>query len=308
MTVPALADVAYALAEPATSAGHLLDLYLPASSPGELRPLVIWSSGSGWLRDDGRVGASEVADFFTKAGYAVAGVSVRSSSQAIFPAQLHDVKAAIRWLRSHATEHRLDPSRFAIMGNSSGGWLTCMAALTGDVEELEGDIGVQDGSSAVQVAVDFYGPIDFLQMDAHMLDGGTAFNSRLELTGGHDDPGSPEALLVGAPIQARPDLVARANPITYVDRNHPPMMILHGQVDPIVPHHQSELLFAALERDGNEATFVSIPDVGHEHPYVRDASRADGYVVRATGAGRGAATSAPTWETIERFIAGAFRR
>jgi acetyl esterase/lipase len=259
------------------------------------------------LRDDGKHGASELAGFFTEAGYAVAGVSVRSSLQAVFPAQVHDVKAAIRWLRANASEYGLDPGRFAIMGNSSGGWLAAMAALTKGVDELEGTVGIAGPSSGVQVAVDLYGPTDFLQMDEHMIGGGVEWREYLGLEGGHVDPRSPESLLVGAPIETCPDLVARANPATYVRRGHPPLLIVHGQADPYVPHHQSELLYTAIERAGSEGTFVSIPDLGHALSFVTDPGAARGYVVRSTD-DRYATMPPPTWETIERFIAAALAR
>ena len=100
------------------------------------------------------------------AGYAVAGVSIRSSAQVVFPGQLHDIKAAIRWLRANAATYGLDASRIAIMGDSSGGWTTAMAALTGDAPELEGSVGVTGVRSDVRAAVAFYPPTDFLAMDA----------------------------------------------------------------------------------------------------------------------------------------------
>jgi acetyl esterase/lipase len=259
------------------------------------------------MRDDGKLGAEEVAAFFTGAGYAVAGVSVRSSAQALFPAQVHDAKAAVRWLRRHARDYGLDPNRFAIMGDSSGGWLASMVALTEGVPELEG--AAADGvSSRVQVAVDFFGPSDFLQMDAHMLGGCEAFRSFLGIEGCHDDPGSPESRLVGGQIETRRDACARANPITYVGPDAPPIMILHGRADPFVPHHQSELLYDALREHGNEAVFYSIPDVGHERPYVTEPERAAGYVAVATPASADAEHPEPTWEAIEGFIADVLSR
>ena len=229
---------------------------------------------------------------------------MRSSVQARFPAQLHDAKAAIRWLRAHAAEHRLDPGRFAIMGASSGGWLALMAAFTGDRPELEGGVGLSGPSSRVQAAVDLYGPTDFLQMDAHTIDR-ALFNRAFGISGGHDDPGSPESMLVGGPIRARPEAVRAANPITYLDGRAPPVAILHGTDDRFVPHHQSELLYAALRSSGATAVFFSIPGVGHAHPYLGDARAAAGHTVRWTRTGRETVTvgrPAPTWETIERLL------
>jgi len=285
-------DVRYGPAE----AGNLLDLY-PAQRASGPAPLVVWSSGSGWMRDDGKEGAAAVAAVLAPRGYAVAGVSVRSSAQATYPAQVEDALAALAWLRGHAGEHGLDGGRIALMGNSSGGWLAVMAGLRAE--------------PPVQAVVDFYGPTDFLQMDAHMPAEGAEFKAFLGIERCHDDPASPESRLVGGPIEDRREECARANPIAYVRRGAPPVLILHGQADPFVPHHQSELLFAALKEHGSEATFYSLPGVGHEHPYVADGGLAGAYVVRETRAGAERIVEGappPTWETIERFVSAALER
>jgi acetyl esterase/lipase len=111
-----------------------------------------------------------------------------------FAGQLYDIKAAIRWLRANADRYRLDPGRFALTGESSGGWTATMAGVTGDVRDLEGDIGVRGPSSRVQAVLPFYPPTDFLQMDAHMLQGCLPFNATFGLTDCHADPRSPESL------------------------------------------------------------------------------------------------------------------
>jgi fermentation-respiration switch protein FrsA (DUF1100 family) len=137
------------------------------------------------------------------------------------------------------------------------------------------------------------------------------FNRILNITDCHNDPLSPESRLVGCAIQTCPEQVAAANPITYVSDDDPPMAILHGQADPLVPHHQSELLYAALRETCNEAVFFSIPNVGHEHPYVTDPSRADGHTVRATRNCKERVSvdrPEPTWETLERFLHHALSR
>ncbi|WP_405060210.1 alpha/beta hydrolase [Kribbella sp. NBC_01505] len=257
-------DIAYAPAQPSSSRGHLLDLYVPSQHGTSKRPLLIFMGGSGWLRDDGKEEAQALAPYFNDAGYVVAGVSTRSSLQAQFPAQVHDVKAAIRWLRANAHTYGIDPSRFAVMGDSSGGWTAALAGVTGDVRRLEGNVGVTGVSSKVQAVVDIYGPTDFLQMDDHMLPGACAeFNQIFGLSNCHDDPGSAESLLVGCAIQTCPDRARAANPITYVSPNDPPFLIAHGQADTIVPHHQSELLIRALKHACRPATLYSVPGVGH---------------------------------------------
>jgi len=302
---PTLVAIPYAQAQPANGQGHLLDLYLPEGGDGPL-PVVIWTGGSAWLRENGRMRAGLVAEHLNPAGYAVAGVSIRSSGNAPFPAQLHDIKAAIRWLRSNAAEHRLDPERIAIMGDSSGGWTAAMAALTGDVPELEGEVGLREGSSAVRSAVAFYPPTDFLQMDAHALgecEGGVGKDDAFC----HDGPGSPESLLVGCLIQSCPESVQRANPLTYVSEADPPLLIFHGGSDPLVPFHQGELLYEALSAACRDATFVALPHAGHGPVagfLADDETRADA-TLRSTGsdcAQSGPQPFTPTWQTVIDFL------
>jgi acetyl esterase/lipase len=291
--------IEYAPADPPGSRGHTLDLYLP-DGPGPW-PLLIACGGSAFLDDGGSYYAAELAPWSTEAGFAVAGVCIRSSGQARFPAQVHDVKAALRWLRAHAAEHDLDAGRFAVMGDSSGGWTAAVAGLTADRPELEGLIGETGGSSRVQAVVDLYGPTDFLQMDVHMLPGACAsFNELMGLTDCHDDPASPESRLMGFPIQSRPDDVRAANPCTYASADAPPFLIAHGQLDALVPHHQSEVLYAALAAAGAEATFFSVPEVGHNKGIVSPA--VPEAVVRSTSTRGTEKEIRPTLDAIERFL------
>lgn len=116
---PTYPDLEYAPADPPGSNGHKLDLYIPADAKGPL-PVVVWTAGSAWMADTGKNGGGLVAQQLNPAGYAVAGVSVRSSSQTKFPGQLHDIKAAIRWLRANAMKYNFDSNHIAIMGDSSG--------------------------------------------------------------------------------------------------------------------------------------------------------------------------------------------
>lgn len=303
--VKATKDIAYAPAQPADSQGHLLDLYIPRSQRPV--PLVIFSGGSAWMADNGRQGADTVAAQLNPHGFAVAGVSVRSSAQARFPAQLYDIKGAIRWLRAHAQEYNLDPRRFAIMGDSSGGWTTAMAAVTGDIPRLEGDVGVRGPSSAVQAALPFYPPTDFSQMDAHMLDNCKVFNAALGLTDCHSDARSPESLLLGCPIKECPGKVAAANPLTYVTgRPLPPTLIFHGEQDPLVPYHQGRLLRDALASAGADVRMISLPHAGHGpiSGMLGDPdTRRDAYEETArNGHTTPARPVTPSWRTVLSFL------
>ena len=311
-------NITYYVPDTPTVNGNKLDLYLPTVPGAQRLPLLIWSSGSAWLSDNGRVGAAPIAAVFNQYGYAVAGVSVRSSSQAKFPGQLHDVRAAIRWLREHAADYNLDPNRFAIMGNSSGGWVASIAGTTSDIVRLPGETDVRGISSAVQAAVPFFPPTDFLQMDAWYVE-----HPEVVPFIRHDAPltplappwipifnASPESLLVRCTdslgrllgIQTCPAETQAANPITYVDGDEVPMLILHGESDPLVPNGQSVLLYEALRGAGNDATFISVPAAGHSVDQIIGAN--DFTVFRTNRGGQETVTTepAPTWENVEHFL------
>jgi acetyl esterase/lipase len=180
-----------------------------------------------------------------------ASIEYRLSQEAIFPAQIEDCKCAIRFLRAKANEYHLNPNRIGVWGHSAGGYLAALLGTSGGVKELEGKGGWQDYPSRVDAVVDCFGPTDFLQMDAA--------GSKMK----HDDPNSPESLLIGGPIQENKDKVAKANPITYVSADDPPFLILHGDRDPLVPLNQSELLADALKRAKVKVTFQAIAGAGH---------------------------------------------
>ncbi|UBU08659.1 cellulose binding domain-containing protein [Nonomuraea gerenzanensis] len=295
-----ITDVSYAPAQPAGSRGHMLDLYLPSTGVTP-RPLIIWHKGSAWTSDDGKDGADAIASVFNPLGFAVAGVSVRSSGQAIFPAQVHDIKAAIRWLRANAATYQLDPNRFAMVGDSSGGWLTEMATLSGGVASLEGTVGTTGVSSAVQVGLAFYSPTDFLQMNAQNLPSGGL---------DHNSPASPESLLVGCPIQTCPATVAQANPMTYVDGNDPPLMVLHGQADFLVPHGQSVLLYNRIKAACGDLTFVSVPGADHMLTQIMDPAHHGAETVYTTTDCTETVrtgTLNPTWANFATFLRGGLK-
>ena len=224
-----------------------LDLYLPKA--GTNLPLIINIHGGAF-----RAGSKDTGvplDYLSR-GYAVASINYRLSQHAVFPAQIEDCKAAVRWLRAQAPQYGLDPNRFAAWGQSAGGHLAAMLGTTGDARHF--DVGGHlDVSSRVQAVVDYFGPTDFLQMDPHRPPNGML----------HDPADSPESQLVGGPIQENKDKAARANPITYVTRNAPPFLICHGDADPLVPHHQSVLLEAALKQAGVPVTFYTVQGAGH---------------------------------------------
>jgi len=188
-------------------------------------------------------------------GFAVVDVGYRLSGESIFPAQVEDCKAAVRWVRANASKYGFDPNRIGAWGSSAGGHLVAFLGTAGDVREFDTKANAEY-SSRVQAVCDWFGPTDFVQMDKHSLKG-----SRLI----HDAPNSPESLLVGGPIQAEPyrSLARKANPITYVTKDDPPFLIMHGDKDMSVPLHQSELLYAALKKAEVDATMRVVKGAGH---------------------------------------------
>lgn len=224
-----------------------LDLYLPKDAKNA--PLVVMIHGGAF-----RVGSKEGENpvpMLTE-GYAVASINYRLSQHALWPAQIEDCKAAVRWLRANAAKYGIDANRIASYGQSAGGHLASMLGVMSDVRQFDVGENLKYSSKVIAVA-DFFGPTDFLQMDAHRLPNGMV----------HDTADSPESQLVGGAIQANKDKVARANPITYVSKGDPPFLIVHGDQDPLVPHHQSELLDAALKKAGVPVSFYTVPGGGH---------------------------------------------
>lgn len=248
--VRVLRDLAY------VADGHerqRLDLYLPEKAEGPL-PLIIWVHGGAW-KGGSKAGCPPARQGFVRRGYAVASVGYRLSGDARFPAQIEDCKAAVRWLRAHAGTYGLDPERFGVWGSSAGGLLVALLGTSGGEKAF--DVGAHlEQPSRVQAVCDYYGPTDFLQMDARARPG-APFR--------HDDAGSPESALIGGPVQENREKAARANPVTYVAGAGPlpPFLIVHGDSDPLVPHHQSELLFDALERAGATVRLHTIEGAGH---------------------------------------------
>ncbi len=230
---------------------HKLDLYLPEKAEGPL-PLIIWVHGGGW-QNGSKDGCPPLRAGYVAQGYAVASINYRLSGHAVFPAQIEDCKAAIRWLRAHAKDYSLDPQRFGVWGSSAGGHLVALIGTSGGVKEF--DVGANlDQSSRVQAVCDYYGPTDF-----------TVFVTTPGYES-HATDASPEAKLIGGAVMQNKDKAARVNPITYVSKGDPPFLVVHGGKDPTVPINQSQLLFDALKHSEVSVHFHTIHGAGHGGP------------------------------------------
>jgi len=248
-------NVAYAT----VSEAQKLDLYLPTGT-GPF-PLVIFVHGGAFKMGDKNMVGTDANAFLT-AGYAVASINYRLTGEAIFPAQIQDAKAAVRFLRANAEKYSLNPDKFVAWGASAGGNIVAMLGTTGDVAELEGaELGNPDVSSRVQAVIDWFGPIDFAQMDPQFAAGGVCDASAQS----HAAADSPESLLVGGALADKADVVKAANPITYVTSDDPPFFIQHGLKDCNVPPAQSQQLADALiPVIGAEKVSLSFfPEAGH---------------------------------------------
>jgi len=224
-----------------------LDIYLPKERSEKPLPLIVWIHGGAWL--GGSKGNCPAKHFLSK-GYAAASINYRLSQHAIFPAQIEDCKAAIRYLRANADKYGFDPNRFGVWGPSAGGHLAVLLGTSGDIKEFDKGENL-DVSSRVQAVCDYFGPTDFTLMNN--------FWSTMD----HDAADSPESKVIGGLVQQNKEKCQRANPITYVTSNDPPFLIVHGDKDPLVPHNQSEILYKALQKAGVKAKFHTVAGGGH---------------------------------------------
>ncbi|MHB9026828.1 MAG: alpha/beta hydrolase fold domain-containing protein [Armatimonadota bacterium] len=238
--VKSIRDIPYAHAGDTTL---LLDLYLPVKAHDPL-PVVVHIHGGSWSSGSK---SSSAAELLVTRGFAVASIDYRFSQEVIFPAQMHDCKAAVRWLRANAKKYGLNGARIGAWGTSAGAHLAALLGVSGGVPELEGRLGHPDQSSRVQAVCDFYGPSDLVS-----------------LVGAHgDDPRNAVSRLLGGAVNDNLDKAKAASPLTYVDKDDAPVLILHGDRDSVVPVSQSKLFHEALQKAGVESTLRIVPGAGH---------------------------------------------
>lgn len=273
----------------------VLDLYRP-TGPGTAAapklPVIVFLHGGGWTGGT-RTTGPDFKRFFAQDGFAMVSIEYRLAPSITFPANVEDVKTAVRWLRANADRLTLDANRIGLWGTSAGGHLAAVAALS-PKGMFEGQ-GHLDQSSAVQCVLDAYGPSLFTSMDAEAeLEKATlqplaaGLQNAPPMVGGvvtpagrgraagepgaargpaaamvHDVATSAESRLMGAPIQTIPDQVKAASPMTYVTRNAPPFLLMHGLADNAVPHQQSVLLYESLVKAGSDVTLRLVDGLPH---------------------------------------------
>jgi acetyl esterase/lipase len=250
----------------------VLDLYLPPDSDSATTafPVVLYVHGGGWMSGHTRHSGAfanwpKTLASIASNGYVVASVEYRLSGEAPFPAAFRDIQNAIRWLRSNASEYVIDKNRFVVWGGSAGGQLAALAATAcGDLQRSgssraqvteESDVTDREQhreSACIQGAVSWYGVLDFA---------GLLRTSAVET----DD--SPVPVVIARYLGCEPacnsEIVAAASPLEHVDSRDPPMLLIHGTGDAVVPVSQSERMQQAMRDAGAQAKLITIPDVGH---------------------------------------------
>ncbi|MEI6235369.1 MAG: alpha/beta hydrolase [Planctomycetota bacterium] len=220
-----------------------LDLARPATGDGPF-PCVLCIHGGGWATGS-KSGYDTMIKDFAKKGYVAATIEYRFAPMYKFPAQIEDVKCAVRYLRAHAKELHINTEKFGAMGESAGGHLSLMLGLMNKEDGCEGEAGCSDQSSKVQCVVNYFGPGDFL--------GTTELN--------------PTGRFIVANFLGTADvknpIVAKASPATYIDKNDAPVLTFHGSVDPLVPLKMSEHLHELLKKAGVEEKLEIQKDLGH---------------------------------------------
>lgn len=237
-----------------------LDLYLPPDT-SQAAPTTLFLHGGGWRRGTrhacGATFAGEQPNPFERvaaAGVAVASVDYRLSGEARWPAPLHDVKAAIRWLRLRAVELGVDAERIAVWGESAGGHLAALAGVTQQDPEFEGEAGTSGFPSSVSCVVAWYSPSDLAAMPRDLGSDPTDATTRA-------------AVMLGSSVAAAPELAAEASPISHVSSSAPPFLLLHGDSDTMVPVVQSQRFAGSLEAQGVEVEIEIFE--GADHMWLR---------------------------------------
>jgi acetyl esterase/lipase len=224
-----------------------LDVLRPRSAGKKLRPAIIYIHGGAWKYGDKAEGIPLLKSLVETGDYVGFTVAYRLSGTAPWPAQIHDCKAVVRWVRANAKKYRVDPDRIGVCGVSAGGHLVNMLGVTGDRKELEGDSGSPGVSSRVQCVVNNCGPTDLPHI-------------------GFKDPADDDLLatLFGGPLKEKAAEIKAASPIYYVHRGCPPFLHLHGTKDPIVNYESQAVAFhKALKKAGVDSTLVALEGGGH---------------------------------------------
>ncbi|NRB45285.1 MAG: alpha/beta hydrolase fold domain-containing protein [Verrucomicrobiales bacterium] len=229
-----------------------LNLLLPKSRKKKKLPALVYVHGGGWQNGNKDQGIARLVPFVESGEYVGISIGYRLSGEARWPAQIHDCKAAIRWVRGNAGNYGINPERIGIFGSSAGGHLVAMLGTSGEVKELEGTLGNHlTMKSRVHCVGNFFGPSALLEM--------SKFPSKID----HDAANSPESKLIGGALQKNKKKAIKASPINYVTKDDCPFIHVHGTDDQLVPYNQSVILHKKLLENGCDSILVTVNGGGH---------------------------------------------
>ena len=230
---------------------QMVDVYLPKKrTSNRLLPVVAFVHGGGWAAGTRQFFTERACDLAASGDYVSVGVGYRLTNEAHWPAQIHDCKAAIRWIRGHAQELNIDPNRIGVFGGSAGGLLVSLLGTSGNVTTLDGNLGsFTNLSSRVACVVNICGPCD---LTVPLCTGRTAAMIRSNVTG-----------LLGGPLPDKLDVAREASPITYISKETPPILTIHGKHDSLVDFQHSVRFDAALKQAGASSLLVPLEGVDH---------------------------------------------
>jgi len=237
------------------TARQVLDLYLPAArTTSAPLPVIVFIHGGGWVGGSRSAGRPVLQPYVASGDYAAVSVGYRLAGESVWPAQVHDCKAAIRWIRAHAGQYGLDPAKIGVMGTSAGGTLATLLGVSGGVADLEGAVGPDRGESSwVACVVNRFGRINFLA----------------EPESARSSPAQAGALagrlrlLFGGTLEEKAELARRASALNHLTADDPPILTVHGTADPLVPYVQAEELAAAAQRAGVSHDLLPMQGFGH---------------------------------------------
>lgn len=221
-----------------------LDLYLPEKRPEKPLPLIAYIHGGGW-EGGSKDEAGVTLQFMQQGGYAGASIGYRLTQEARWPAQIHDVKAALRWLKAHAAEHGIDPDKIALFGISAGGHLVSLLGTSAGVKDLEGAEAGPGELPRIACVANFCGPANFITFPGQ----GSIIDP--------EKPGTAIFKLFGGPLSQHLEEAKAASPVTYVSAGDPPFLHIHGTADKLVPYAQAEEFDAALDKAGVSSTLLT---------------------------------------------------
>lgn len=261
-SVTYMKNIPYAASE---NPRQMLDIMLPKEPKMTPLPVIVFIHGGAFRAGSKDTGLWRLRHFAESGNYACITINYRLTGESIWPTQIHDCKAAIRWIKANAKKYGMNPDKIGIWGSSAGGHLVAMLGTSAGVEAMDGKLGDHTGiSSKVTCVVDFFGPTDFPSMDK---------DAPPEARMRHGIAGSPESMLMGFTIDENPKGAAVASPITYITPDDPPILIVHGTKDPIVPYPQSTRFHKALRKAGVDSTLISVDGGGHGRGFGKEVNR-----------------------------------